>query len=82
MPSYRIDPGRDEDFILVGGEPVGVITRGAHGKVHTCTMAGRRTHGANGECWIGERPELAVKHARRTGLTGSPAVKRRRRRRR
>lgn len=72
MSKYQIERGRDgEDFVLVAGEPIGVISRGAHGRVTTCTIEGRRTHGGNGECRPGAQPGWLVKRAHAVGLIGT-----------
>ncbi len=77
MAKFKIEPGRDgNDFVLVGGTPVGVISRHGHGRVTTCTIEGARTHGANGECVIGVRPAWVVKAAR--GLAGGRGRRRQR----
>lgn len=70
MARYQIERGRNTDFVLVGGVPAGVITRGPHGRAVSCTIEGQRTQGANGECRPGEHPTWIAKHARRAGLVG------------
>lgn len=72
MARYTITAGVDgKDFIFARGENVGVITRGKHGTVYTCTIEGERTQAANGECVPGARPAWAVKRARQAGLIGA-----------
>lgn len=73
MPSYTITRGTNGlDFVHTkGGTIIGSITREPHGRTYTCTIEGKRTRGANGECRVGEHPAWLVKHARQAGLIGT-----------